>query len=104
MKFPNACNIFVETYHAAVSPCASVLSNERSGSRQELASIMQKEEPAGQCPSENWMKTTLNYLFSLLTLITAVTCFFAAAAQSAAPQATNGQDTMLPEEANCAPG
>jgi hypothetical protein len=53
MKFPNACNIFVETYHAAVSPCASVLSNERSGSRQELASVMQKEEPAGQCPSEN---------------------------------------------------
>jgi len=30
-----------------------VLSNERSGSRQELASVMQKEEPAGQCPSEN---------------------------------------------------
>jgi len=45
------------------------------------------------------MKTTLNYSFSLLTLITAVICSFAAAAQSAAPQATNGQDTMLPEEA-----
>ena len=55
MKFPNACNILVETYHAAVSPCASVLSNERSGSRQELASVMQKEEPAGPCPSENIM-------------------------------------------------
>ena len=63
MRFPNACNIFVETYHAAVSPCASVLSNERSGSRPVLASVMQKEELAGQCPSENWMKTTLNYLF-----------------------------------------
>ncbi len=49
MKFPNACNIFVET----VSPCASVLSNERSGSRQELASVMPKEEPAGQGLSEN---------------------------------------------------
>src|SRR6266496_4107936 len=53
MKFPNACNIFVETKHAAVSPCASVLSNERSGFRQELASLMRKEEPAGQGPSEN---------------------------------------------------
>jgi len=39
------------------------------------------------------MKTTLNYLFSLLTLITAVTCSFAAGAQSAAPQVTKGQDT-----------
>ncbi len=53
MKFPNTCHIFVETCLAAVSPCASVLSNDRSGSSQELASVMQKEEPAGQCPSEN---------------------------------------------------
>ncbi len=55
MKFPDACNMFVETYHAAVSPCASVPSNERSGPPQELASVMQKEEPAGQRPSENIM-------------------------------------------------
>jgi len=104
MKFTNAWNFFVETCHAAVSPCTSVLSNERSGSRQELASVMQKEERAGQCPSGNEMKTTLNYLFGLLTLVTAVTRSFAAAPQSAAPQATNGQDTMLREEANRALG
>jgi len=30
-----------------------VLSNERIGSCQELASVVQKKEPAGQCPSEN---------------------------------------------------
>jgi len=56
MKFPNTCNIFVETCHAAVSPCASALSKERDGSRQELASVLQREKrpvSAGQKPYEN---------------------------------------------------
>ena len=49
------------------------------------------EEPTGRC-REQFMKSEPDWLFGLLMLVTAMAYSTAATAQSAAPQATNGQE------------
>ena len=50
-----------------------------------------KEEPADQCREKN-MKSNLNCSLNLFMLLTAISFSTAAATQSTAPQATNGQE------------